>query len=106
RHPQVPLPLCRIEATVEASVSPAGAGMAGPVTVTEIRPALRGIVHAAALPIAVAALGLLWQATGPSLGSRISAGVFGACLMALYGVSSSYHLGRFSAGVRRTLAKL
>lgn len=72
----------------------------------EVRPALRGVVHAAILPVAVAAVGLLWSATRPSLGSRLSVAVFGASLMALYAVSSSYHLGRFPASVRRFLGRL
>lgn len=72
----------------------------------EMRPALRGVVHAAILPVAVAAVGLLWSATRPSLGSRLSVAVFGVSLMALYAVSSSYHLGRFPASVRRFLGRL
>ena len=73
---------------------------------TELRPALRGVLHAATLPVAVAALGLLWTSTGPTFGSRLSVAVFGVSLMALYAVSSSYHLGRFPASVRRQLARL
>ena len=72
----------------------------------EVRPALRGIIHAAVLPVAVAGLWLLWSATAPSTGAKLSVATFGACLAALYGVSSSYHLGRFPARVRRTLARL
>lgn len=72
----------------------------------EVRPALRGIIHAAVLPVAVAALGLLWTRTAPSMGSRLSVAVFGMSLMALYAVSSSYHLGRFSASARRLLARV
>ena len=78
----------------------------GTASAQELRPALRGIVHAATLPVAVAAVGLLWSSTGPSLGSRLSIGVFGASLMALYAVSSSYHLGRFPASVRQLLARI
>lgn len=77
-----------------------------PAAAGELRPALRGVIHAAVLPVAVAALGLLWTSTSPSPGSRASVAVFGISLMALYGVSSSYHLGRFSASVRRMLARL
>jgi hemolysin III len=72
----------------------------------EVRPALRGVIHGAMLPVAAAALGLLWESAGPGLGSRLSVTVFGASMLALYGVSSSYHLGRFPASVRRLLARL
>lgn len=78
-------------------------GMASP---QEVRPALRGIFHAAALPVAVSAIGLLWTSADPTIGSRASVAVFGAALMALYGVSSSYHLGRFSSSARQFLARV
>lgn len=70
------------------------------------RPALRGVLHAAILPLAVAGTALLWSAARPDVGSRGSVAVFGVGLIALYAVSSTYHLGRFSARARELLGRL
>lgn len=81
-------------------------GASFPGSSPEIRPALRGVLHAAALPVAAAGTWLLWTASAPTVGSRLTASIFGVTLTALYLVSSSYHLGRFPITVRRVLARL
>lgn len=68
------------------------------------RPLLRGWLHAATTPLTMAGAWLLsGSATGD--GGRLSVVVFGACLVGLYTTSSVYHLGSWSARVRRMLAR-
>lgn len=81
-------------------------GASSPGGSPEIRPALRGVLHGAAVPVAAAASFLLWTASAPTLGSRLSTSIFGLTLTALYFVSSSYHLGRFPVAAKRVLARL
>ncbi len=69
------------------------------------RPRLRGWVHAAALPGAIAVTGLLWRDAVPGP-PRLSAAVFGVALICLYATSSAYHVPQWSAPVRRWLARL
>ncbi len=69
------------------------------------RPRLRGWVHSAAAPAAVAAAVLLWDAASPGL-SRASVAVFGAGLVALFATSGIYHLPSWPDHVRRWLARV
>jgi hemolysin III len=75
------------------------------VDVVVARPRFRGWVHAAALPGAVLVTWLLWRDAVPGP-PRLSAAVFGVALIALYATSSAYHVPRWSAPVRRWLARL
>ena len=69
------------------------------------RPLLRGLLHAAVLPVAFAGGLLLWQTTSGSVARQASVAVFAATLVGLYAVSSAYHLGPWSARFRRLMAR-
>ena len=63
------------------------------------KPRLRGWLHAAYLPVAlVGAMLLLASAEGVS--ARAAVGVFGLTMIGLYGISSAYHVGRWSDRAR------
>lgn len=70
------------------------------------RPRLRGLVHAAAVPVAVVAGLLLWGSADGSLPLRLSVLVFVCTLVGLYTVSSAYHVGRWDNRVRGLLARI
>ncbi|MFO7962040.1 MAG: hemolysin III family protein [Nitriliruptoraceae bacterium] len=76
-----------------------------PAPSSELRPRMRGWVHAAAVPVAAVVAVLLWDAASPGL-PRVSAAVFGIALVALYSVSALYHLGRRSVRGRRWLGRM
>ncbi|MBS3941933.1 MAG: hemolysin III family protein [Actinobacteria bacterium] len=69
------------------------------------RPRLRGWIHGAAVPVAAVTAALLWRAASPGL-PRVSIAVFGICLVALYLVSSVYHVPPWPEPVRRWLARV
>jgi len=69
------------------------------------RPRLRGWLHAVAAPLAVVVAVLLWRAAAPGW-SRGSVAVFGVGLVGLYATSGLYHVPRWPARVRRSLARL
>jgi hemolysin III len=69
------------------------------------KPLLRGWLHAVMIPVALAGALTLWHAATPSLASRASVVVFGACLVGLYGTSSLYHIPRWSAHGRYLLSR-
>jgi hemolysin III len=71
----------------------------------ETRPLLRGWLHAAVLPFAVAGAFLLWRSVGDGVPARMSVAVFGASLVGLYLVSACYHVLPWSARARRVLAR-
>jgi hemolysin III len=69
------------------------------------RPRLRGWLHQVAFVFAVpAAAGLILIARGPK--ARIAAAIYGVGVCALYGVSASYHRGRWSDDGRRRMKRL
>lgn len=66
------------------------------------KPLLRGWIHAAAAPTALAAVVVLaWRA--PTVPGAVSAGIFAACAVTLFTVSAVYHLGTWSPRVRLVL---
>jgi hemolysin III len=73
-------------------------------TAREIKPKLRGWLHLAVLPVALAA-GAVLVCLAPDTESRIASGVFAICSSTLFGVSALYHRGhwgrRGSAVLRR-----
>ncbi len=71
----------------------------------EVRPRLRGWVHAAAVPLALAGLVVLWQEARGVGTSPLPALVFGLCLVGLYTTSSLYHVPRWSARMRHVLSR-
>lgn len=73
--------------------------------VTPIRPRLRGWLHAAMVPLALAGVWVLAQSTTTAGPKRLSVLVFGACLVGLYTTSSLYHLPRWSPRARYVLSR-
>jgi hemolysin III len=71
---------------------------------TEVKPKLRGWLHAAALPLAVAA-GVVLVALSPTTGTRVAAGVFMLTAMLLFGVSAIYHTGTWSPRTKERLKR-
>jgi hemolysin III len=69
------------------------------------KPILRGWLHAAMAPTALAAAWYLWQSASFSVAGRLAVGVFGACLVGLYTVSSIYHVPMWPARVRSLLGR-
>jgi hemolysin III len=73
--------------------------------VEEIKPRLRGWLHAATFPVAAVA-GVVLVAMSPTPTARLGAAVFAASAALLFGVSALYHRGRWSPrwfGVLRRL---
>lgn len=68
-------------------------------------PALRGHVHAAALP-AVLAAGIVLVALAPTAGARVASALYLAAGCALFGASAAYHLLRRPGRAGRVLRRL
>jgi len=73
--------------------------------VAEIKPRLRGWLHLASAPVALAA-GLVLVAWSPAAGTRLGSGVYVACSVLLFTVSAVYHRGRWSPRVSGLLRRL
>lgn len=69
------------------------------------RPRLRGWFHAAAVPVAAIGTVVLWQSS-TVVSARVTATIFGACLVGLYLASSLYHVPPWSARVRTVLSRV
>ena len=74
-------------------------------TAPRAKPLLRGWLHAAMVPTALAGAWLLWSSATIGLGGRVAIGVFGVCLVGLYTVSSVYHVPTWPARVRYVLSR-
>jgi hemolysin III len=68
------------------------------------RPVLRGWLHALATPLALAGGWILLHSSPPGA-SRVTAAVFGGCMVGLYATSTAYHLGSWNARAREVLAR-
>jgi hemolysin III len=79
---------------------PAGPGDAGTAP-----PRLRGMLHAAAFPVAAVA-GLALTALGPTLTARLAAAVYSLACMTLFGVSAAYHRSPPASPRRSLLSRL
>lgn len=71
----------------------------------EIKPRLRGWLHAGAAPLALAA-GIVLVALAPTPGTRIASAVYALTGILLFGVSAVYHRGNWSPGVKKILKRL
>jgi len=69
------------------------------------RPTFRGVTHAVAAPLALVGAVALLRQSPPSAGQQASVAVFGVSLVGLYGVSSLYHVGRWSERARWVLGR-
>ncbi len=70
----------------------------------EVKPRLRGWLHAGVMPLAVAG-GVVLVALSPTTGTRIAAAVFMLTAMLLFGVSAIYHTGTWTAQTKERLKR-
>jgi hemolysin III len=80
-------------------------GDVAPSGATELRPLLRGWLHAAAAPIALLGTIVLWESAREVTGARLSALVFGLCMVGLFTTSSIYHVVPWGTRMRAVMAK-
>ena len=73
--------------------------------VDEVKPRLRGWLHAAIAPLTLAA-GLLLVMTAPAGTARLGAAVFAASALTLFSVSAVLHRGRWMPHTNRLLTRL
>lgn len=71
----------------------------------EVRPALRGVVHRLAAILAVPAAVALVVAA-PTVRDRVTVGLFGACIAAMFATSAAVHHRRWSEHVTEVLFRL
>lgn len=79
-----------------------------PLTVSpepEIKPRLRGWIHAATTPFALAA-GIVLVMLAPSTAGKTATAIYAFTGLLLFSVSATYHLGHWSPGVKRTLKRI
>jgi hemolysin III len=79
----------------------------GPIeaVVAAVKPRLRGWLHAAMVPLAVAA-GIVLIALAPNTQARIAAAVFSLTAWLLFGTSAVYHRGNWSPRVAAVLKRM
>jgi len=73
--------------------------------VDQIKPRLRGWLHAGAFPLALAA-GVVLVALSPTREARIGSAIFAISAMLLFGSSALFHRGRWSPRVHAVLRRL
>jgi hemolysin III len=73
--------------------------------VDAVKPHLRGWLHAATFPLALAG-GVVLVALSPTSAARATTAVFGITAALLFGVSALYHRGRWSPRAHATLKRL
>ena len=71
----------------------------------EIKPHLRGWIHAGTAPLALAA-GIVLVVLAPGTGGKVSAAVYAATGLLLFTISAVYHRGNWSPKVKRVLKRL
>ena len=70
----------------------------------EVKPRLRGWLHAGVLPLAVAG-GVVLIALSPTPGTKVAAGIFTLTAILLFGVSAIYHTGSWTPKTRERLKR-
>lgn len=73
--------------------------------VSEVKPRLRGWLHAGAAPLALAG-GVLLVKSSPPGSPRTGSTVFAACALVLFTVSAAMHRGRWSPRANLVLTRL
>ena len=71
----------------------------------EVKPRLRGWLHAGSVPLVVAA-GIVLVTLSPTAGTKVGSAVFIATALLLFGVSATYHLGTWQPAVWALLRRL
>ncbi|WP_101523713.1 PAQR family membrane homeostasis protein TrhA [Nocardioides houyundeii] len=72
--------------------------------IDEVKPKLRGWLHAASAPLTLAA-GVVLVALSPDTPTRVGSAVFAASALLLFTVSALYHRGHWSPGVHAHLRR-
>jgi hemolysin III len=72
---------------------------------SQLKPKLRGWVHAVTTPFALAA-GIVLIVLSPPVAGRVAAAVFTLTSLSLFGMSAIYHRGRWSATVHAVLRRI
>jgi hemolysin III len=85
--------------------TPAQAADAVREKVAEVKPKLRGMLHAAITPLALAA-GIVLIALSPTLKTRVGSAVFAGTALLLFAVSAIYHRGNWSPRVWALLRRI
>jgi len=85
--------------------TPAEAAEAVREKVAEVKPKLRGMLHAAITPLALAA-GVVLIAMSPTLKTRVGSAVFAGTALLLFAVSAIYHRGNWSPRVWALLRRI
>ena len=70
-----------------------------------VRPRLRGVIHAVSAPLTVVA-GIPLLAAAGSGAARVAVAVYLLTALNLFGVSATYHIGRWSTRVKTALRRL
>jgi hemolysin III len=73
-------------------------------TLDEVKPRLRGWIHAGTAPLALAA-GIVLVALSPTVATRVGSAVFATSALLLFTVSAIYHRGTWSPRVWRFLRR-
>ena len=73
--------------------------------ILEIKPKVRGWLHAGATPFVLAA-GIVLICLAPTTGTRIASAVYAVTGVLLFGVSAVYHRGNWSPKVKTILKRL
>jgi len=73
--------------------------------VLEVKPKLRGWLHAAIVPLTLAA-GIVLIALSPTLSTRVGSTVYAVTALSLFGVSAVYHRGTWSPRAHAFLKRL
>jgi hemolysin III len=74
-------------------------------TLEEVKPRLRGWIHAGTAPIALVA-GIVLVILSPTAASKVGSAVFATSAVVLFTVSAIYHRGTWTPPVRRLLRRL
>jgi hemolysin III len=85
--------------------TPAQAADAVREKVAEVKPKLRGMLHAVITPLALAA-GVVLIALSPTLKTRVGSAVFAGTALLLFAVSAIYHRGNWSPRVWALLRRI
>ena len=72
---------------------------------SELKPRLRGWIHAGSIPLVVAA-GAVLVVLSPTVGTKVGSAVFIGSALLLFGVSAIYHLGTWPPAVWALLRRL
>ena len=99
-----PNPAERLAVSVAAVVTAPAVAVVGALP-AEIRPRLRGWLHAATIPIALLGAIVLWRSAAPG-GYARSALVFGIAMIGLYAGSSLYHVVPWGSRMRFVMGRI